>query len=116
LRTAKWSPPLSAAAFDGDLELVQLLLARGARWDVGSRAVPHALMAAVRDDRLYEALLAAGAPPGFREVVEAVDLKDLAALRAALVGGRWAEDASRLARAAQWKEGADVADQARRAR
>jgi len=39
------------------------------------------------DDRLYEALLEGGAPLGYREVVEAVNRKDLAALRAEALDG-----------------------------
>lgn len=101
--------PLLLAVKAGDVELVRLLVARGARWDLGAGSDRHALAAAARDPAVYDALVGAGAPPGYLEMAGAVRQRDLAALRAALAGGRWAEDAFDASVSAGWPEGVRAA-------
>lgn len=108
--------PLLLAIDAGVPELVSLLVSRGARWDLGTRSVPHAFASGVQDSRIYAALLAGGAPAGYRETFEAVRERDAGALRAALAGGLWGSDALRLARDAAWEVGVKIAEEAIRSK
>lgn len=96
----------------GDPEMARLLVSRGARWEIGDEFHRNALAAAVRKPEVYAALLAMGAPPGYREVLEAVETKDAGALRAALTGTGWATDALFEARRLYWLDGMRVAVEA----